>query len=105
MKSSETAGIPFPTRLQIATRAYGVGQFVLAKTAFEEAWSAGEFTGADQTFLQQYYASVYNLGLHWAEEGSGTTQQDGFQLLVAADLIDSYYHVGARTAWGALHRL
>jgi hypothetical protein len=96
--------VAFPTDIQVAFRAYQGGQFLLAKIAFEEAFTAGTFTTADHALVQAYCSTVFNLGWHWTAEGSGQTQQDGLALLVTANAIDETYQVGSRAAWGELHR-
>jgi hypothetical protein len=102
-RQAAASGIPFPTTIQIATRAYSVGQFLLAKTAFEEAFLAGEFTAADQALVQQYTATLFNLGQHWVNAGS-SAKDKGFSLLVASHRIDVAYQVGSGAAWGELRR-
>jgi hypothetical protein len=100
-RQAAASSILFPTTIQSATRAYSVGQFLLAKTAFEEAFVAGEFSPADQALVQQYTATLFNLGQHWATAGPNT-RDEGLALLVASHRVDVAYQVGSGAAWGEL---
>lgn len=97
--------VPFPSARQVAGRAYDVGQFLLAKQAFEEALERGEITMADQAQVQFYYSTLYNLGVWWAETASGATRSEGLRLLAAANQIDRQYRIGNGLAWARLREL
>lgn len=102
---AQAYGVPFPSARQVAGRAYDVGQFLLAKLAFEEALERGEVTTSDQGQVQFYYSTLYNLGAWWAETASGATQTEGFRLLAAANQIDRHYRIGNGLAWARLREL
>ncbi len=102
---AQAYNVPFPSARQVAGRAYQVGQFLLAKRAFEEALEHGEVTTSDQAQVQFYYSTLYNLGAWWAETTSGATRSEGLGLLAAANLIDRRYRVGNGLAWAKLREL
>ncbi len=97
--------VRFPSARQVAGRAYDVGQFLLAKQAFEEALERGEVTTSDQAQVQFYYSTLYNLGAWWAETASGATRSEGLRLLAAANQIDRQYRIGNGLAWARLREL
>lgn len=88
-----TAGVAFPTSIQVATDAYRIGQFLLARTAFEEALEVREMTANDQSLLQQYDSTLYNLGDWWIQ-GREEVRAEGLQLLVASYQLDTKYKIG-----------
>jgi hypothetical protein len=104
-RRAEQAGVPFLSPIQVAQRAYSVGQFRLAKTALEDAYMSGSFTLSDQGLIQQYAATLYNLG-HWSVQSeSGALKAEGLQLLVASYHIDDQFKVGSGEARRALQEL
>lgn len=98
-------GVDFPSGRQIAGRAYAIGQFLLARVAFEEAVAAGEVTLADQTQAQFYSSTLYNLGTRWADAVDAPTRADGLRLLATGLAVDRRYCVGHGEAWGRLRAL
>jgi hypothetical protein len=98
-------GVPFPTALQIATQAYSIGQFLLAKTAFEEAFNEGSFTKADQSLLQQYASTLFNLGVWWSSDKNSPMYTQGLRLLQASYAIDVQYGTGFGEAEAKLREL
>lgn len=97
--------VPIPSARQVADRAYQVGQFLLAKVAFEEALERGEVTATDQGQVQFYYSTLYNLGTWWAKAAHGATRAEGLGLLAAANAIDRRYQIGNGLAWAKLREL
>jgi len=102
---AEEYAVLTPSARQIADRAYQVGQFLLAKLAFEEALERSEVTTTDQAQVLFYYSTLYNLGVWWAGTASGDARSEGLRLLAAANQIDRRYHIGNGLAWGKLREL
>jgi hypothetical protein len=98
------AAVPFPSHTDIAERAYTAGQYLLAKTAFEDAFRAGDFTTANDPILRRYAIALYFLGDQYAK-GSGVTHEQGLRLLVAADVIDSHTHAEPQMAQAELRTI
>ncbi len=84
-------------KIDIALRATAAGQYLLAKTAHEQAFTAGEYTLANQERLRDYARALFYLGTQYAQ-GSGITHTQGLQLLVAADVVDSHTNAVPRLA-------
>src|SRR5262249_33650324 len=61
-RRAEQAGVPILSTIQVAQRAYSVGQFRLTQVALEDAYLSGSFKLSDRALLQQYTATLYNLG-------------------------------------------
>lgn len=97
-------GIPFPTDIQVAQRAYQIGQFLLAKTAFDEAIVSRTVTPADQALIQQYVSTLYNLGAWWLQ-GDDELRREGLRMLVASHRLDVTFRVGSGVAGAKLREV
>lgn len=98
-------GVNFPSNVQVAGRAYGIGQFLLAKDAWETAFTSCEVDIQDRQQIRDYVATLFNLGYWWATQGTGDTRDEGLQLLQTSHLIDVRFQIGSGEAWGALRQI
>lgn len=103
-RRAQVSGIPFPSPIQVGKRAYEIGQFLLATTCFEEGFHSDPDLVTNQQLIQQYTASLFNLGAWWSQ-GRGETRAQGLALLVASHHIDRKYQVGSGAAWGKLREV
>jgi hypothetical protein len=101
-QQAAAAGVPFPmSQLEVAQQARAHGHFLLAKTVFERAYVAGEFTKADQTPLLQYIETLQRLGWWWSR-GTGETKEAGLRLLVTSHTLDVENNTAPGLAWAEL---
>jgi len=106
-REAADAGVSFPmTELQVAERANKSGQYLLAKSAFDEAYTNGRFTTADRALLQEYSKVLYDLGISWTNSyGDLARYHEGLRMLVASYLVDKGYQLGSSDAWRKLGEL
>jgi hypothetical protein len=64
MQSARSAGVAFPTALQVSQRAYEIGQFALSLAAFSDADIHGQVSSANQRLMQMATSAAYNQG-YW----------------------------------------
>lgn len=95
---AQVEGIALPSDLDIARRAYAVGAFLLARTAFENAWSNGTFHAYDQEYIRQYASTLYNLGYWWTRSDEEATYKEGLTLLAASYVVDQHFAVNSGAA-------
>lgn len=101
---AEARTVTLPGRRELVERAYGQGQFVLARALFEESWAAGELGREDRASIRMYASTLFNLG-YWWTEASGPDYGDGLLLLATAAAVDASYGIGSGAAAERLGRL
>lgn len=97
--------VELPSDLTLARRARVGGQFLLAKTAFEEALEAGALQPEDRENLRAYVSTLHDLGRWWLTSPNKELHDQGGQLLADCMALDVEYRLGSGACYGALQEL
>lgn len=104
---AEENSISRDTDLQIARRAFAISQFLLAKTALDNAYAAGQFHPAvDRDITHLYVSSCYGLGMWYSTATKGSAlYHEGLAWLATSHVLSVKYHTGQGEAASKLTEL
>jgi hypothetical protein len=100
-EQARAAGIPFLSSLEVAQLAKANGHWRLAKLAYEEAFTQGAFSLADELVMRQYEEVLFRQGW-WQAQGTGSTKEEGLQLLATRYAFDKAHGRAKDHAWAEL---
>jgi hypothetical protein len=98
-------GLPQPAPLPIAQSAYDNRLFLLATSAYADAFAAGDASAEDRAIVRADYAGQYNLGLIWANRSEPSQRQEGLARLATACRINEQLQLGSPEACNELQTL
>jgi hypothetical protein len=98
-------GLAEPAPLAIARTAYDQRLYLLAATAYTDAFTSGAATIEDREVVRADYAAQRNIGLIWAQRTDPSLRQDGLARLATACRIQERQQLASPEACDDLRRL